>query len=262
MKLYELIFPPKCARCGILLTDSSRDLPFCELCLSKWEQEKLRARTENGGLPVREYTDGVPPSERYGMTMYCLYYHPKHRQNVENSLILRIKDHGDRRCIGFAAKQLAELIFEGAPMTALNGSCHSETIVTWIPRRKSSVKKYGFDHMERVAKQTAKLLCMPALPLLRRSSFTKEQKHLGIRERFANAAAAMRVDTQFGVSGKTVILLDDIVTTGASLDAGAGMLIEAGAAQVIAAVLASTDRSLGEKYTITNSFNIIKKPKD
>lgn len=261
MKLYELLFPPKCIVCGTLLRLGVEDMPFCELCLAKWEIEKRRAYEAYRGQPVRTYTDGIPPTERYGHVMFCVYYHPKHRQNVESRLILRLKDLGERRSVAFAASELAAAVRNSAPLIAEGGSKHDETVVTWIPRRRSSIKKYGFDHMERVAKQTAKLLSLPLKPLLCRRGFTFEQKHLDAKSRVLNAYSAMTVSKGAEVDGKTVLLIDDIVTTGASLDAAASMLIEAGAEQVIAAVLASSDRPLDEVYRIENGFNIIKKPK-
>ena len=84
-------------------------------------------------------------------------------------------------------------------------------------------------------------LIRSAMPL-RRAFFAKEQKHIGMAERIRNARRTIVAVKRVDVSGKTIVLLDDIITTGASLHAGSEALLDRGARMVICATIAEAGR--------------------
>ena len=86
-----------------------------------------------------------------------------------------------------------------------------------------------------------KLRC---IELLKRRGSSSEQKHLGRRDRIENATTSIYINKNYNCNGKTIILLDDIVTTGASLNACTELLYGSGARLVITAALAVTRRKL------------------
>ena len=63
---------------------------------------------------------------------------------------------------------------------------------------------------------------------------------MNAKNRLINAQSAFFLKSGFDFSGKTVVLLDDVCTTGATLSAAAKLLLDAGAEEVIAAVFAKT----------------------
>lgn len=98
----------------------------------------------------------------------------------------------------------------------------------------------GYNQAERIASPLAARLGLPLLPALRRARRTPPQTSLGKAERLANLRQAFRVPRPGGVCGLRLLLVDDVATTGATLDAAAAALRRAGAAGVIAVVAART----------------------
>ena len=108
--------------------------------------------------------------------------------------------------------------------------------VTWMPVSAARRKERGYDQARLLAEALAGELNRPALLLLRKTRDNPPQSSLkGAAARRDNVAGAYLAPS--AVSGKRVLLVDDIFTTGATLEEGARVLGEAGAAQVVAAAL-------------------------
>lgn len=109
----------------------------------------------------------------------------------------------------------------------------------------------GYNQAEQIARPLAARLGLPCAPLLTRPRATPPQSLLGKAGRLANLRKAFRVPAPGKVRGLRILLVDDVATTGATLDAAARTLKNAGAAAVTALVAGRTpldplDRSLGE----------------
>ena len=104
-------------------------------------------------------------------------------------------------------------------------------------RRKSAIREYGFDQAVALAKALSKETGYPYRTLLCRTGRTKEQKTLSLEERLCNMRNAFRYAGP-DLRGKRVILVDDLITTGSGMRAGADLLWENGASSVIPCVIA------------------------
>jgi ComF family protein len=98
----------------------------------------------------------------------------------------------------------------------------------------------GYNQAERIARPLAGRLGLPLLPALRRSRATRAQTSLGRTARAGNLRNAFRVPRPGRVRGLNLLLVDDVATTGATLDAAAAALIRAGADGVTALVAGRT----------------------
>jgi ComF family protein len=98
----------------------------------------------------------------------------------------------------------------------------------------------GYNQAERIARPLAGRLALPCLTALSRSRATPPQSLLGRSDRLANLRKAFRVPHPERVRGLHLLLVDDVATTGATLDAAAAALKRAGAATVTALVAART----------------------
>jgi ComF family protein len=135
------------------------------------------------------------------------------------ALVLALKLSGRRD----AAMPLAEAMWKTVLRRGLRGM-----VLTWVPARRSDVRRRGFDHAELLARALARRTGLPTLRLLTRTGVAPDQASLTAAERRHNL-----VNT-FGARPVTepVVLVDDLVTTGATATACASALRGAGAAGV------------------------------
>ena len=174
------------------------------------------------------------------------FYHPDDN-GVASKAIYTFKRKKYVDLCEFFAEELSVKIAE---LLSLLEISVEDCIFTYIPRTNKALCKYGFDQGEILAKSLCKRLggnC--TLPLLVRKR-GKEQKKLSHTERKKNATKSILARTKirhFGkrttslrelLSGKTVILVDDVITTGASLGRGISELKRVGAKTVLVATIA------------------------
>jgi ComF family protein len=137
------------------------------------------------------------------------------------------KDGGERRL----AIPLAGIAT--AAVGAVGQGSHSWVLVP-VPASTRAIARRGFDHCERLASALGTAREMPVeRVLLRRGG--RDQRGLGREQRRANVGAAFTV---VGEVPRRALLVDDVVTTGATLDAAARTLLDAGAEEVRAVALA------------------------
>lgn len=111
--------------------------------------------------------------------------------------------------------------------------------VVWVPLSAEHLRRRGYDQAELLARRVGALAGLPVLPALKKVRRTGTQSSL--REdaaRRANVSGAYRVRDGVAVSGLRLILVDDVVTSGATLSECAAVLRTAGAQSVVALTLA------------------------
>lgn len=121
-------------------------------------------------------------------------------------------------------------------MTLLDGVLpliSADTIITHVPTIRSHVRQRGYDHMERIAKKLAKRRKLDFIPLLSRKKEVA-QRGSGRKARLSQQKGLF-ISTEID---RPVLLVDDIYTTGATIDAASRALKDAGAPVVYVAVLA------------------------
>jgi ComF family protein len=110
-------------------------------------------------------------------------------------------------------------------------------VVTSLSTASSRIRQRGFDHSELITKHIAKELGVKAQSLLGRKTNVRQ---LGSNrtKRFNQMEQEFYTKNKNLIQGKTILLVDDVVTTGASLSGAARVLLNAGAKQVHAIVFA------------------------
>ncbi len=115
------------------------------------------------------------------------------------------------------------------------GQLPEGVVIVPIPTNASHVRQRGYDHTLLMARQLAKLSRTPVRRILRRHAKTVQTGKTK-RERFDQAARTFVISGD--CEGKTVLIIDDIVTTGATLQAAARLCRDAGAVDVWVAAVA------------------------
>ena len=213
MKLYHwltrLLFPPKCVLCGKLLKKEESDL--CRQC-----------RVEAPAYPNRK------SAPQFLDSFAAVWYY---EGNVRSSL-LRYKFYHARSYAGPYGRLLAMVLLEEYP--------EGFDVLTWVPVSPLRKLRRGYDQVELLAKAVGRELGMTPVPLLRKVRHNRPQSGIhGVAERRANVLGAYRVTDRDQVSGKRILLLDDILTTGATAGEAARMLLTAGAKEVHCAAMAA-----------------------
>lgn len=209
--LSDLLFPPKCVLCGNLLARQETDL--CHGC--------------------REAVEDFIPSRRtisFVAQWLAMWYY---KGDVRESL-LRYKFYG-RRSYSRAYGRLLAL-----RLLPLAGQFD---ILTWIPISPRRKRKRGFDQVELIARAVGSELGLSPVRTLKKIRHTPPQSGIsGQAERKANVLGAYRPVNAAAFQGKRILLLDDIITTGATAGECARTLMTAGAKEVICAAVAAAEQ--------------------
>jgi ComF family protein len=211
--LLDLALPPSCAGCGV------EGEALCHACQPALE---VRLRLPAGtplGLP-----DGPPdPLTRLE---WCAPFAGTVRHALH-----ALKYSGERRL----AQPLGEAV-----AARWAGSGGGGDLLIPVPVHASRRRERGYDQAELIAGVAARRLGLPMLAAVERTRATTAQYRLDRRHRAANVATAFGVRAGLGrwVAGRDVILVDDVVTTGATLAASANALLAAGARSVAAITVA------------------------
>ncbi|WP_051970266.1 ComF family protein [Kitasatospora azatica] len=221
--LLDLLLPAPCAGCG---APGALLCPSCRALLTG-----LR------GYPAapRPAPAGLPPVHA------CTAYRDPVRQ-----LLLAHKERGALGLAGPLGAVLAEAV--RAALAQAPPPEHPVLLVP-MPSARRAVRARGHDATRRLARSAARRLRRHGLPcqvapVLRPARRVADQAGLGAAERRANLHRALTVPELFreSLSGRQLVLVDDLVTTGATLGEAARALRAAGAPPVAAATLAATTR--------------------
>lgn len=106
-----------------------------------------------------------------------------------------------------------------------------------MPSSRARQRHRGFNHAQEIARRVARVLDVPLAGCLARTRDAPPQAGLALRERKRNVRGAFAAS---GCEGRTVAIVDDVMTTGATLDAAARAMLAAGARRVDAWVVART----------------------
>lgn len=237
----ELLWPTRCAGCdepGTLLCDDCRSrileidqetacphcgAPFgslvcteCTDCVGAGREEDVNVRQAEQNAGVLEHFSAIDAMCCYGVHAWPL-----------DSVIRTYKDAGERRLAPLIAGLLEKALLV----------CHSIDLdevsaIAFVPATPAAYARRGFDHMQPVAQALSLSLGIPLRDVLARDD-VRDQRGLSRGERLSNARGA--TVTIEDVPGERILLVDDVLTTGATMAQAARVLRRSGASKVFGA---------------------------
>ncbi len=214
---------------------------FCPSCRAKWD----RAKTESCGTCFQAYSECVcmpKVLERAGALSLrkLVRYSSKRQKEPQNKILYLLKHKPNRRYSHFLAEELLPLVKEELKALEMEQD-KSQTCIVFLPRGRRSYMKYGTDQSQTIGKELSELSGIPLVEAFHRKWGGREQKKLRVSERQKNLRGILSVSNAEEIRGKFVFLLDDIVTTGASMASCVSLLKKAGASAVLCLCIAKTD---------------------
>ena len=198
----NLLFPPKCTLCGKVLEKQETDL--CRTC-----------RTESPEC------FGVHKNFSFLDSWAAVWYY---EGNIRESL-LRYKFRRARHYAPVYGRMLAMRLLQEYP--------DGFDLLTWVPISRLRRFKRGYDQVELLAQAVGQELGMTPVSTLKKIRNNRPQSGIGAAaKRRANVLGVYRAVSPQEVQGKRVLLLDDIITTGATAGECARVLLTAGAKEV------------------------------
>ncbi|MCD7760609.1 MAG: ComF family protein [Clostridiales bacterium] len=215
-RVLNLVYPPRCVFCQDFLPGERAETGVCAAC------EQTLPRTDEATV--------LRPGDYFTFCLSPLLY-----QGTVRDSIRRYKFSGRSCYHGVYGGFLRDCLERYLPAPP--------DVVTWAPLSARRRHRRGYDQAKLLAEEAGQLYGLRPVPLLKKVKHTPAQSSLGRTAREENVRGVYRIRPEASVSGKRVLLVDDIITTGSTLSECSRVLLKAGAAEVVCLTLA---RTMGE----------------
>lgn len=231
---YERLIVSKCPSCRAVTRHSGT---FCGKCLEKYVKER------DSTCPFCEMTASncvcstrdLKYNGSFAKSLHSFVFYRKENEVLTNA-IYSLKRSPDRNAEKLFAREMASQLLH----LAFENECDiGEWYITFPPRGRKSVALYGFDHAKGLAKKVSKLTGATFEEVFERRG-SKKQKTLNFGGRKRNAEKSFCLKKNITVEGKKYIIIDDVITTGATVNACEKLLFCGRAKEVFVFSIAKT----------------------
>ena len=216
---FRLFFPAVCAACGRNLVKKEHHI--CTHCLYYLPRTRYHFERDN---PVSQLFWGRVNIEN--ATSFFFFHKKSKYQNLIHNIKYRgQKDTGKEmgRIFGYELKE--------SPLF------YDIDAITFVPLHKKKEKARGFNQSEWIALGMAESLNKRVYRLLDRQKYSSTQTRKGRYDRWKNVEDIFQLKAGFSLHNKHILLVDDVVTTGSTLEACASVLLDHTHARVSVATL-------------------------
>ncbi|MBQ8403503.1 MAG: ComF family protein [Clostridia bacterium] len=224
-----MIFPKKCVFCREFI--SGGENVFCPVCEAKYEQMK-RAFCKHCGREnalCRCVATKLRPLDIRISERHLFAYEGE----FARAIIYKLKRKNAADLQKFLAHECAALVREGV-------RSGEKAVISYPPRAHSAVREYGFDQAQILARNVAEITQLPLAEIFCRGEGGKAQKTLTAKEREENAGKAYFLTDGADVGGKTLVIIDDVVTSGSTAARLSALAKEGGAKRIVLVSVAKT----------------------
>ena len=228
-KIISLLFPRKCSLCSAPLTDAGEADALCPECLMKYSL-MCEERCETCGKRQKdcrcEHIDGADIS----VHMF------EFSSDTSRKLIYTLKRKNDKYLQNFIAAEALPAIEK-----ALEAHDIQKYKISYVPRNSASIRDFGFDQSKLIASKISKATGNECVELFVHAKHTKTQKEISASDRKDNAIQSYDAKKNAKIDG-TVVIIDDVTTSGSTLSRCATLARGIGAEKVLAFAVAMTPK--------------------
>lgn len=220
--LADVLFPSRCVSCGEP---------------ASYAENLLCRRCSNSIGQLGDHCDrcsGLETADGCGFCGNRRFYPIRHIAAAEYEGPVEKALHG----LKFSGRRRLYLPLSDLLYKAVGASAGEVDVVTAVPMNRTKKWKRGYNQSELIARRIARRLGRPYVRLLAENPRSATQKKLHSLERYVNVLGRYRAVNPGAAAGKRVLLVDDVLTTGATINECARVLVGCGAAGVISATVA------------------------
>lgn len=221
----DLIFPVNCPLCKAPLYDWEDSL--CTVCKGNLPITSHYLRSEDNDLTAK-----IEGLTRVGRVMAFL----KFTQDGQSQKLLHLLKYRNRPDLGMALG-----IWFGQALRSQEYAQNWQ-IICPVPLHQMKQKRRGYNQSEEFAKGLSQSLNLPVKNLLIRKVYTDTQTKKSRLERLKNVSQVFDIQYNNAIKGNNILLVDDVITTGATLCSCANLLLANGAKNVDLATIAAGGR--------------------
>ncbi len=229
--LVDTLFPSRCAGCGSPVRSADRHL--CRSCYERIAYCGDCCPVCSGPLAGGSC---VTCPDRH-------WFFKKHVAVAEYDGTIRSVLHG----LKFQRIRDLHVVCGSIALKKLSASGIRTDYITWVPMNARKKWERGFNQAELVARHLSRKTGTPCRGFLVERRGTRTQRVLGLNDRFINALDRYAARGTSTLSGRSVLLVDDIFTTGATINECARQLHSAGAGDIFSLTIARADIKRLEK---------------
>lgn len=202
----KIIYPNRCMGCSVLLNANS-DSPLCAQCIKDFEEYKGN-RCEKCGRIMEHKGKCIDcnSQKRYFDKGYCM---AEYKGSLRNAILsfkygnkLRYADYLGFVLLSYASREISA----------------KYDYITAVPLHSKRLRQRGYNQSELITKAIAEGLDITYSNILVRQKETKPQNSLNKKQRYENIKGAFEMAKGQNIENKSILIIDDIYTTGATIN--------------------------------------------
>lgn len=225
-QLSYALFPRRCALCGEVV---ELDRLICDNCKNN---KRISGNIcKRCGCSADDCRCKINDKAKYDCVTAPFYF-----QNGASNAVYRFKFYGFKELACAMADEMTETVKRRYSEVAFD-------CVTYVPLTKKRLRKRGYNQSRLLAECVSKNIDVPCMELLVKVKDTSSQRGSTAVQRRKNLKNAFEICNNSDVNGKAILLIDDVKTTGSTLNECAKVLKRGGAADVYACTFTITKRN-------------------
>ena len=217
INILDLLFPNKCMMCDVKINNTNKFYSLCDKCIEKINIYRIK------------YEEKVPEFLKNINEFYCLF---EYRDEIRD-IILNYKFNGEI----WRGKYFARLLYD---YMERHSAFDYIDMITYVPVNDKSMARRGYDQVYEISAEISKISKILLVDCFKKNDKIKdnaaENKSRIDRLNEKKYTLLNNIDT---IKGKNILLIDDVLTTGATINECVKLLNENGAKNIYVAILAT-----------------------